>query len=98
MLWTKLFYICKQCDARVGCHKNGQPMGTPANAELRKARMAAHKVFDEIWRSGAMSRKKAYKLLSKKFGVKEFHIGESTLEEATYVIGYTKEIKKDLGL
>lgn len=49
MLW-----VCRPCDARVGCHKNDPkhtPLGTLANAEGRKARQMAHEAFDPIWQA-----------------------------------------------
>ena len=47
-------WLCKsypECDAYVGCHQGTQkPLGTPANAELRKFRNLAHLSFDTLWR------------------------------------------------
>jgi hypothetical protein len=43
-------WMCKPCDAWVGCHKGtAKPMGTLANAELRNARSVLHALFDPIW-------------------------------------------------
>lgn len=71
-------YYCKPCDAYVGCHKNShKALGTMANRELRKLRMEAHKAFDVLWKSGLMTRKEAYALLSTEFSGREMHIGES---------------------
>lgn len=40
-------WACLPCAAWVGCHKGTtQPLGRLANAELRKAKMAAHAAFD----------------------------------------------------
>lgn len=55
-----------ECDAYVGTHKkDGRPLGTLANAELRKARNAAHAVLDPLWRDGHMRRNEAYAWLAK---------------------------------
>lgn len=59
--WCKLHttgygpvWACTPCDARVGCHKGTtQPLGTPANAELRTLRMNAHAAFDPLWKRKA---------------------------------------------
>lgn len=49
----KLFWICVPCDAFVGCHPGTtRALGTPANAELRRARALLHdERLDPIWRS-----------------------------------------------
>lgn len=40
-----------KCDTYVGCHKGTKnPLGTPANAPLRKFRNLAHSSFDTLWR------------------------------------------------
>lgn len=60
-LKTLNFWICRPCDAYVGCHRQGVrvpgigisdgtlPFGTLANAETRAARKAAHQAFDPLW-------------------------------------------------
>lgn len=88
-LFAKLFYQCAPCDAYVGCHPKADahghggigdgavPMGRLANAELRRAKQAAHAAFDPLWKSRSMSRKEAYAWLSKELGVSKSntHIG-----------------------
>ena len=55
MLW-----LCRKCGARTGCHQNtSTPLGTMANEELRELRKQCHALFDPLWKSGKMSRKKA---------------------------------------
>ena len=46
-----MIYLCRQCNAYVGVH-NGtdKPLGRLANAELRKAKIAAHDAFDPLWK------------------------------------------------
>lgn len=74
-LSVKNFYLCMPCDAFVGCHPAGngrdgtEPMGTPANKALRKARNAAHAALDPIWKNALTSRRGAYKWLSGKLGI-----------------------------
>lgn len=82
-----MIYLCRPCNAYVGCHENTRkPLGTMANKILRDLRQRAHAHFDPIWKSGRMSRKKAYELLSKKLG-REIHIGESDEETCKQIIG-----------
>lgn len=59
---------------------------TPADYETRQARMAAHDVFDHLWKSGLFTRKEAYKKLSKYLNIpaRYTHIGlfdEKTAEK-----------------
>ena len=93
------FWQCLPCDAYVGCHKAGngfgdgtRPLGTLANAELRAARNRAHAAFDPIWRSGEMSRRKAYAWLGDQLGlpVKRVHIAEFDLAICSKVVSVCK--------
>lgn len=87
-LGDKRFWACKPCDAYVGCHPAATapgggigdgtvPLGRLANAELRSLKQRAHAAFDPLWKSRAMSRRKAYAWLSKAMGLpsKNTHIG-----------------------
>jgi len=51
----RVFWRCDPCDAHVGCHQGTlQPLGVPANAALRRARMELHRdVLDPIWKTAA---------------------------------------------
>lgn len=48
-LADKTVWVCGACGARVGSHPNGKPLGTAANAELRRARELLHGRIDPIW-------------------------------------------------
>jgi ssDNA-binding Zn-finger/Zn-ribbon topoisomerase 1 len=77
------------CDSYVGCHRNSnKPLGTLANAPTRKARMRAHKAFDHQWKSGAISRKDAYRLLREKMGLSEddAHIAKFDINQCNKVV------------
>lgn len=77
-LEERSFYLCKPCDAYVGTHKGTyRPLGRMANAELRKAKIAAHSKFDLLWKSGQFDRTGAYAFMAKKLGLSmtECHIG-----------------------
>lgn len=43
-------YLCQdeRCQARVGCHPDGSPLGILADRELRRWRSVAHEAFDPI--------------------------------------------------
>jgi hypothetical protein len=45
-LADKQFYLCEPCQARVGCHPDGRPLGTLADGPTREARTKAHYFFD----------------------------------------------------
>lgn len=79
-----IIYICGDCDAYVGTHQrldaNGfrKPLGTPADAELRKFRMSVHNIFDSIWQHKITTRQQLYKKLAKemKMSNNRCHIGK----------------------
>lgn len=93
-------YVCAaypKCDAYVGCHKGTErALGRLADKELRRAKVAAHEVFDGLWRA-KMNRAKhlrqheargrAYKWLAEQMQmhVDDCHIGMMTLEQCRRV-------------
>ena len=89
------FYGCVRypaCAATHGAHPDGRPLGTPANAATRVARMRAHEAFDPIWRNDSVrrrgpARRAAYQWLQDSLGMDRTpHIGEMTLEQCESVI------------
>lgn len=83
-LSDKKFWRCAPCDAYVGCHPGtDKPLGRLANADLRKAKQSVHRVFDPIWKSGQMTRSKAYRMLAQKMGMSkcQCHVGHFNLDE-----------------
>lgn len=93
-LWDIVIYECKPCDARVGCHKGtDKPLGRLADAELRKAKSAAHAAFDPIWKLNVRTRNGAYQWLAKKLGIrpKDCHIGMFDVETCHRVIQICEE-------
>lgn len=87
-LWICLNY--PDCDSYVGVHKDQiepKPLGTMANAELRKLRKRVHAMFDPLWKpgpcqefKGRLARKDAYRWISEKMG-RDFHTAEANEEE-----------------
>lgn len=89
-LFHKKFWLCKPCEAYVGCHAAGKgygdgtrPLGRLANSALRSAKSAVHEVFDSIWQDGLMSRPQAYAWLAEAMHipVAECHVGMFSLEQ-----------------
>lgn len=79
-------YLCKDCDAYVGCHNNTKkPLGTIANKELRAWRIKAHRHIDRWWKNKIFTRKEVYNMLKIIFG-REIHIGESDIKTCKDII------------
>lgn len=96
-LYSKVFYVCMPCDARVGCHPNTtKPLGRLANAELRTAKSAAHAAFDPLWRCGNFTRQQAYGWLALEMQIKqhECHIGMFDLDQCAQVIRICNDYNK----
>lgn len=76
-----LLYVCNRyplCDTYVNTHPGTRtPLGIPANGELRHLRILAHRMFDQIWQTGIMSREQAYRWMADHFclRLKDAHIG-----------------------
>lgn len=80
------FWTCDPCFAWVGTHRGtDEPLGRLANAELRKAKIAAHAAFDPLWRrkmqrdgcSKGKARRAGYTWLAGQLGIEfnDCHIG-----------------------
>ena len=85
-------YLCSNyptCDAYCGVHKGTDvPLGRLANAELREWKKRAHAAFDPLWKTGGISRKRAYAIASDIMGkpVDETHIGMFDVQECKDLI------------
>lgn len=91
---NRKFYGCSTfpvCRCIRPSHPNGQVFGIPGDAETKKARIAAHAIFDPIWQSGNMTRRQAYQWLADKLGVKEIHMSELSASECKRVIQVIEE-------
>ena len=78
---NKYLYICDcypRCDAYVAANEKGVPMGTLADKNLRKKRIAAHKALDRLWQKGYMTKEQVYIWLQSKLDMTntEMHIGK----------------------
>lgn len=86
-------WICSPCGAWVGCHKNSPnhaPLGRLANAELRKAKQAAHVLFDPLFAPGGpfLRRKDAYAWLALVMGIpkRQAHIGYFDVDQCKRLV------------
>ena len=92
-------YLCRNCGAYVGTHRGGkEPLGTLADAELRKMRKEAHDCFDVLWKKTKLSRTQAYSWLSNQMGlpIEKTHIGMFEIEQCQKVIEIVSNIKKKI--
>ena len=94
-LYNLHFWVCPNCSAFVGTHKNSpdhKPLGTLAGPNLRKWRNWVHFNIDSYWRTGITTRKNMYKQLSKKFDG-EFHTAKlKTKQECEQAVSYAEEL------
>ena len=70
---TDRMYVCSNypgCRSYVSTYPGTNiPMGTLADGDLRNLRIQAHRKFDEVWKSGIMSRNSAYRWMADYFGI-----------------------------
>ncbi len=83
-----LAYRCACCGARVGTHPGTDfPLGTLADEQTMKARMAAHEAFDSLWKGkGPLRRAMAYKALAKAMCMRFAHISWMDATECHRVV------------
>lgn len=103
-LLHKRFWHCEPCNAYVGCHDRNQrlgfvgdePKGRLANAQLRRAKIAAHAAFDPIWKAKQLSRTAAYVWLASELGVSvaNMHIGMLDMDGCNAVIAACQNRKR----
>jgi hypothetical protein len=89
-----MIWLCKDCDAYVGCHNNTEiPKGKIlAKKDLREARRKAHAFIDPLWQSHKYKRNTVYLRLKEAFGY-DVHIGGTeTPEQCEEIIKTAKLI------
>lgn len=92
-LHEKKVWVCVPCDARANCHgTSDKPMSSLANAKLRAVRREAHRVFDQAWQSGRISRNAAYLSLAHamRMSKNRCHIGFFSIKQCRRVIHIVK--------
>lgn len=91
-------YVCPNypaCNTYVGVHSGTtKPKGTLANGNLRNSRIRAHRVFDQIWKSGIMTRDEAYQWMRFRFGLNaaQAHIGQFSDYYCNQLIAMSEEL------
>jgi len=92
----KKIVICEnwpQCDVYIGCHdRTGEPLGTPADKNLRQLRQKVHAIFDPSWKMEKDKRKarmKSYKHFARLMEMSEgeCHIGMFDTDTCLKAIG-----------
>lgn len=98
-LATLPFWKCDTCGNYVGCHhktdKPTTPLGVIPTPELKKARSQIHEMLDPIWRSGKMSRRQLYELLSEQLGWRYHTANIRSMDEARKVYAILVEVAGD---
>lgn len=93
-------YWCQPCKAHVGCHPGTlEPLGSPAQGDLRRARMDAHTAIDAFWKGkGSQNnqrrlRSNAYSWLQQAMQLQpaQCHIGGFTIEQCERVVKLCSE-------
>ena len=81
------------CDAYVGTHEDGEPLGRLADKELRNAKRNAHDSFDRIWKEKLVNRSALYKQLSEHLNIpaQYTHIGMFSKKTCLRVDSWAKQ-------
>ncbi len=89
-----MMYICRPCDATIGCHGKGtKPLGSPAKPVLRELRKCCHVIFDKQWKYGPLNRESAYFELARTMGIStdSAHIGMFREEHCLEMLAHMVE-------
>lgn len=86
------WWLCNQCGAYCGVHRGTlKPLGTPAGAETRRARLSAHAAFDPLWQkrqrlseiSKTKARNRGYQWLADQLGIRRADCHIAMMDAAT---------------
>ena len=102
------FWVCKKCDAYVGCHRRSpeygiegnEPLGRLANRRLRMARIKVHIMFDPLWKVAGWDRTRSYEWLAKRLGMPpdDCHVANFDLKTCVKAIKALEGIRPLLNL
>ena len=95
-----MIYLCKPCNAYVGCHKGTTlSMGRLANADLREAKKQAHHYLDQLWQPKVYKRPMVYNWLSESLGInREFtHIDMSNVKQCEKIVELSIQKMQEIG-
>lgn len=92
------FYGCVRwpdCDGTHSAHRDGTPMGIPANRETKQARRNAHNAFDSLRIELDWSKARGYEWLAKRMGMlpKKCHIGRFNKQQCQQVINVCEKAR-----
>jgi len=81
------------CPGWHGAHPDGSPLGVPGDRKTKAARMAAHAVFDRLWKDGYLTRKQAYAALDAAMALPSGsgHFGSFTAEQCEKATQWAQE-------
>jgi hypothetical protein len=91
-LFDRLYYRCRACGASCGTHRGtDRPLGSPAGGETKRARAAAHAIFDPLWQakirrdgcSKSKARNAGYQWLAEQLGMPKAKCHIGMMDEAT---------------
>ena len=93
------FWKCPTCKNFVGCHHKTSnrtaPLGCIPTKEIKELRKQIHAILDPMWKSGKISRRGIYKILSDKTG-KNYHTAFiRSADEAKMIINLLSEINHE---
>ena len=93
-----LCYKCTHCDAYVGCHPDGKPMGTLANKQTRELRKQCHNSFDGLWKIVKLDRNYCYGELAKLMGIEreQCHFAMMNIPQLVKALDVIPKLKKEL--
>lgn len=96
-----LFYGCSKfpsCRATHGAHKDGRPLGVPADRYTKDLRIAAHDVFDRLWQSQRMTRSEAYEWMRRALSLSpdEAHVGRFDASQCQALIAAVRRSFPDI--
>ena len=98
---NEFLYVCSgypNCDAYVGVHTGTKlPLGSLADAKLRRKRMETHRVFDAIWKNGILTKKDAYRWMCDTFCLTtaQAHIGHFSHYRCDCLIDASRKVLQD---
>lgn len=95
----RLFWSCPLyplCTVQHGAHPDGRPVGFPADARTRRARVDAHEAFDALWRGLGLDRSQGYELLRQITGLSEneAHIGRFDYDQCAALVAAVRLFKR----
>ena len=91
---SRLKYVCQECGASLIANKYGQPLGTPATKNVRRLRMRAHIAFDQLWKSGDVTRSSAQRWIANELGIpfRKCHFGYMNRQQLEVVIDLSNAV------